>query len=101
MKCVILSAGYATRLYPLTKETPKPLLEVAGKSILERLLDKIDHVCVATNSRFAQPFQEWVGKYDYSNPLQSWTTVPHRTRTALVLLATSNMWWSKQLLQTI
>ena len=41
MKCLILAAGYATRLYPLTEDTPKPLLEVAGKSILERLLDKI------------------------------------------------------------
>lgn len=56
MKCLILAAGYATRLYPLTKSTPKPLLEVAGKSILERLLDKIsvigkiDHVYIVTNS---------------------------------------------------
>ena len=41
MKCLILAAGYATRLYPLTKDTPKPLLEVAGMTILERLLDKI------------------------------------------------------------
>lgn len=75
MKCLILAAGYATRLYPLTKETPKPLLEVAGKSILERLLDKIsfidkiDHVYVVTNSRFAQAFQDWVGSYQYSKPI--------------------------------
>lgn len=75
MKCLILAAGYATRLYPLTKETPKPLLEVAGKSILERLLDKIsvidtiDHVYVVTNSRFARSFQGWVGSYEYSKPL--------------------------------
>ena len=75
MKCLILAAGYATRLYPLTKETPKPLLEVAGKSILERLLDKIsvidkiDHVYVVTNSRFTQAFQEWVGGYQYSKPI--------------------------------
>lgn len=75
MKCLILAAGYATRLYPLTKETPKPLLEVAGKSILERLLDKIgvidaiDHVYVVTNSRFAQSFHKWVRQYDYSKPL--------------------------------
>src|SRR5690554_1010306 len=75
MKCLILAAGYATRLYPLTEDTPKPLLEVAGKSILERLLDKIsvidkiDHVYVVTNSRFAEQFQNWVGNYQYSKPL--------------------------------
>ena len=75
MKCLILAAGYATRLYPLTKDTPKPLLEVAGKSILERLLDKIslidkiDHVYVVTNSKFAQAFEEWVGQYTYTKPL--------------------------------
>lgn len=75
MKCLILAAGYATRLYPLTKNTPKPLLEVAGKSILERLLDKIsgidkiDHVYVVTNSRFAQAFEEWVAQYTYCKPL--------------------------------
>lgn len=75
MKCLILAAGYATRLYPLTKDTPKPLLEVAGKTILERLLDKIsvidriDHVYVVTNSRFAQAFKDWVGNYQYSKPL--------------------------------
>ena len=75
MKCLILAAGYATRLYPLTKDTPKPLLEIAGKSILERLLDKIsvidkiDHVYVVTNSRFAHAFNDWVGSYQYSKPI--------------------------------
>lgn len=75
MKCIILAAGYATRLYPLTKNTPKPLLKVAGKTILERLLekisviDKIDHVYVVTNARFAQAFEDWVGSYKYSKPI--------------------------------
>ena len=75
MKCLILAAGYATRLYPLTKSTPKPLLEVAGKSILERLLDKIsvigkiDHVYIVTNSRFSHAFKEWAGKYIYNKPI--------------------------------
>ena len=41
MKCIILAAGYATRLYPLTENFPKPLLEVAGKTILDRLIDDI------------------------------------------------------------
>ncbi len=75
MKCLILAAGYATRLYPLTKDRPKPLLEVAEKSILERLLEKIsvldviDHVYIVTNSRFAQMFTQWVEQYQYSKPL--------------------------------
>ena len=42
MKCVILAAGYATRLYPLTENFPKPLLEVQGKTILDWLLEDID-----------------------------------------------------------
>ncbi|MDZ7345200.1 MAG: NDP-sugar synthase, partial [candidate division KSB1 bacterium] len=40
MKAVILAAGYATRLYPLTLHTPKPLLPIAGKPIVEHLLDR-------------------------------------------------------------
>ena len=42
MKCLILAAGYATRLYPLTENFPKPLLKVGGKAILDWLLDDID-----------------------------------------------------------
>ena len=41
MKCVILAAGYATRLYPLTRNFPKPLLEVGGRTILDHLIDQI------------------------------------------------------------
>ncbi len=46
MKLIILAAGYATRLYPLTLNQPKPLLPVAGKPMLEHVLDKIaSHSC--------------------------------------------------------
>ena len=41
MKCLILAAGYATRLYPLTENFPKPLLEIKGKSIIDWLVDDI------------------------------------------------------------
>ena len=41
MKCLILAAGYATRLYPLTENFPKPLLEVGEKTILDWLVDDI------------------------------------------------------------
>src|SRR5688572_3465870 len=65
MKALILAAGYATRLYPLTKDFPKPLLEVGGKTILDHLLDQvaeipeIDGICVVTNARFAPHFERW------------------------------------------
>ena len=42
MKCLVLAAGYATRLYPLTENFPKPLLKVGDKTILDHLLDDID-----------------------------------------------------------
>src|SRR5918911_3448182 len=65
MKAVVLAAGYATRLYPLTLDTPKPLLEVGGRPILERLLDQLgdvrelDRVYVVTNARFGDRFREF------------------------------------------
>ena len=65
MKCVILAAGYATRLYPLTENFPKPLLKVGEKNILEWLIedigDAVDEFVVVTNSKFAGSFREWAG----------------------------------------
>ena len=68
MKCVILAAGYATRLYPLTENFPKPLLEVAGKPILDWLIDDmastgmVEEYIVISNHKFAQIFEEWAAK---------------------------------------
>lgn len=65
MKCIILAAGYATRLRPLTDNFPKPLLEVGGKPILDWLVEDIsgsgavDGFVVITNHRFAGIFEEW------------------------------------------
>lgn len=65
MKCLILAAGYATRLYPLTENFPKPLLKVGDKTILDWLVDDIDgaglvdEFVVISNHRFAHHFQEW------------------------------------------
>ena len=42
MKCLILAAGYATRLYPLTKNFPKPLLEVGKKTIIDWLIEDLE-----------------------------------------------------------
>lgn len=65
MKCLVLAAGYATRLYPLTENFPKPLLEVGGKTILDWLIDDIDTLAavdeyvVISNHKFADRFSAW------------------------------------------
>ena len=65
MKCLILAAGYATRLYPLTENFPKPLLKVGDKTILDWLIDDIDTLgsvdeyVVISNHKFAHYFDEW------------------------------------------
>ena len=65
MKCLILAAGYATRLYPLTENFPKPLLKVGEKCILDWLVDDIDTVklvdeyVVISNHKFAIHFEQW------------------------------------------
>lgn len=68
MKALILAAGYATRLYPLTKEYPKPLLTVNNRPIINYILDKldslsdIDEIIVVTNSKFISRFRSWASK---------------------------------------
>lgn len=69
MQVLILAAGYATRLYPLTQNQPKPLLEVAGKPMLEHVIDNISsipdlgEIFIVTNEKFAQHFTDWAAKY--------------------------------------
>ena len=68
MKAVILAAGYATRLYPLTLDRPKHLLEIGGRPILDLLLEKLpveelDAVYVVTNAKFAPRFREWAASH--------------------------------------
>ena len=69
MKVLILAAGYATRLYPLTLTQPKPLLDVAGKPMIDYVMDHlapiggIDRVYVVTNAKFAGQFQTWADDY--------------------------------------
>ena len=71
MKLIILAAGYATRLYPLTRNQPKPLLPVAGKPMLEHVLDniatldQIDHAYIVTNAKFVSHFENWARTYSH------------------------------------
>lgn len=68
MNALLLAAGYATRLYPLTLHTPKPLLSVAGKPIADYMVEQlaaipeIRRLLVVTNHRFAEHFQDWAAK---------------------------------------
>lgn len=68
MKCLILAAGYATRLYPLTENFPKPLLKVGDKTILDWLVDdietsgEVDEYIVISNHKFAEHFEKWAAK---------------------------------------
>lgn len=81
MKVLILAAGYATRLYPLTLTQPKPLLTVAGQPMIDYVLDNlapiggIDRVYVVTNAKFAGHFQEWSRQYRASKARLDFTIV--------------------------
>lgn len=71
-----MAAGYATRLYPLTENFPKPLLEIGKTTILGRLLDDADGIdeisehIIVTNGRFAGMFEEWAGKRCATKPVK-------------------------------
>jgi len=75
MKCLILAAGYATRLYPLTENFPKPLLEVNGKTIMDWLVDdikeedSIDEFIVVSNHKFVDYFEEWKKSKDINQKI--------------------------------
>ena len=77
MNVLILAAGYATRLYPLTLNRAKPLLEVAGRPMVEWVLDNLgigsrlsntEQVYVVTNSKFAADFEAWASDYESRHP---------------------------------
>ncbi|MBI4659161.1 MAG: nucleotidyltransferase family protein [Verrucomicrobia bacterium] len=81
MNVVILAAGYATRLYPLTLTQPKPLLPVAGKPMINYVLDNLetieglDHAYVVTNEKFTGHFERWADQYHSSHPKLAITVV--------------------------
>ena len=68
MKNIVIAAGYATRLYPLTENFPKPLLKIGERSILDRILDDVDGIedidehIIVTNHKFAEIFNNWVAE---------------------------------------
>lgn len=74
MKLLILAAGYATRLYPLTKNKAKPLLDVAGRPMIEHVLAttegirELDGIFIVTNEKFARDFEVWAAAYRKNRP---------------------------------
>ncbi|WP_029232012.1 nucleotidyltransferase family protein [Butyrivibrio sp. VCB2006] len=88
MKCIILAAGYATRLYPLTENFPKPLLKVGDKAILDWLIDdikdQIDEFVVVSNHKFAGIFEEWARERGGNITIVDDGTISNETRLGAV-----------------
>lgn len=77
MKALILGAGYGTRLYPLTLDKPKPLLDVAGRPMLNYIIDKVndipevDLIYIVTNDKFTRHFQKWAKELNNVKPIET------------------------------
>ena len=90
MKCLILAAGYATRLYPLTENFPKPLLKVGEKTILDWLIDDIDgaglvdEYIVISNHKFAPHFEAWAAEHSLPITVADDGTSTNETRLGAV-----------------
>ena len=90
MICLILAAGYATRLYPLTENFPKPLLKVGEKTILDHLTDdinaggKVSDFVVIPNHKFAHHFEDWAKTKEYKITVVDDGTSTNETRLGAV-----------------
>lgn len=84
MKCILLCAGYATRLFPLTQNFPKALLEIEeNKPLLDYILEKVnkikevDEIYLITNDRYYEHFLAWSQKKE--NPVIPITVINDHT----------------------
>ena len=77
MKAVVLAGGYATRLWPVTKNRPKMFLPVGEETVIDRIFevleadDRVEEVYVSTNERFAAEFETFIADNDYEKPVVS------------------------------
>jgi glucose-1-phosphate thymidylyltransferase len=73
MQAILLAGGFAKRLQPLSSSTPKPLLKVGGRAIIDYVVDKVmdiedlDKILISTNLRFKEQFEEWLGSRNLLN----------------------------------
>lgn len=76
MKNIVIAAGYATRLYPLTENFPKPLLQIGESSILGRLIADIDQIdgitehIIVSNHKFIGHFESWAKEQQTKHPIR-------------------------------
>ena len=75
MDSIILAGGFAKRMWPLTKNRPKQLLDVGGKSMLQHVIESIERIepsriILSVNSFFAPQFQKFIDNYSGSMHLQ-------------------------------
>jgi glucose-1-phosphate thymidylyltransferase len=76
MKCILLCAGYATRLFPLTENFPKALLKVGGRALLDYILDEVnsidevDEIYLVTNNKYSTHFNEWANEKNNIKPIK-------------------------------
>jgi len=76
MKCILLCAGYATRLFPLTENFPKALLEIGGRPLLDYIVDEVntieevDEIFVITNARYYSHFELWADNKKNIKPIK-------------------------------
>ena len=76
MKAIVLAGGYAKRLWPLTKNTPKPLLDVGGKEIISWIIEKIlnisdiSEIIISTNEKYKENFEKYINNRNFSKPVK-------------------------------
>ncbi len=74
MDAIVLAGGYATRLWPITRNRPKMFLPIGESTVIDRIFealeadDRIDRVFVSTNERFADAFDTYLAEHDYTKP---------------------------------
>ena len=98
MKAILLAAGYATRLYPLTENFPKALLPIGGRPIADYILDQIDalpdvdQIYVLSNHKYAGAFADWAKDHALKHKL---TVVDDGTANAETRLgAIGDIWFA-------
>ncbi|MBP1922505.1 glucose-1-phosphate thymidylyltransferase [Halorubrum alkaliphilum] len=77
MKAVVLAGGYATRMWPITRNRPKMFLPVGERTVIDEIFadleddDRVDEVFVSTNERFADTFDDYIAESPFEKPTLS------------------------------